>query len=55
MRFSAPIIAYFFSINNMCKIHPINNINNAFTTTTMMNIDINQTKEKHKTIKSILI
>ena len=27
MRFSAPIIAYFFSINNMCKIHPINNIN----------------------------
>tara|TARA_A100001011_G_C13935915_1_gene685116 strand:+ start:11 stop:499 length:489 start_codon:yes stop_codon:yes gene_type:complete len=27
MRFSAPIIAYFFSINNICKIHPINNIN----------------------------
>mgnify|MGYP006242313703 FL=1 len=27
MRFSAPIIAYFFSINNLCKIHPINDIN----------------------------
>ena len=27
MRFSAPIIAYFFSINNLCKINPINNIN----------------------------
>tara|TARA_B100000035_G_scaffold10775_1_gene9128 strand:- start:8349 stop:8837 length:489 start_codon:yes stop_codon:yes gene_type:complete len=27
MRFSASVIAYFFSINNVCKIHPINNIN----------------------------
>lgn len=27
MRFSAPIITYFFSINNLCKIHPINDIN----------------------------
>ena len=27
MRFSAPIIAYFFSVNNICKIHPLNNIN----------------------------
>ena len=27
MRFSAPIIAYFFSVNNICKIYPLNNIN----------------------------
>ena len=27
MRFSAPVIAYFFSVNNICKIHPLNNIN----------------------------
>lgn len=27
MRFSAPVIAYFFSVNNICKINPINNIN----------------------------
>lgn len=27
MRFSAPVIAYFFSVNNICKISPLNNIN----------------------------
>lgn len=27
MRFSAPIIAYFFSMTNVCKINPVNNIN----------------------------
>ena len=27
MRFSPTIIAYFFSITNLCKINPINNIN----------------------------
>ena len=27
MRFSAPVIAFFFSVNNICKIHPLNNIN----------------------------